>query len=250
MKAMLFAAGLGTRLRPLTNQRPKALVEVGGQTLLELALLKLKAAGVEQVVINVHHFAGMIREFLKQYQVPGLRISISNESDLLLNTGGGLKKAQPFFNQTSEPFIAMNVDVLSSIDLRAMFQAHLLSGALATLAVRKRVSSRYLLFDENLRLQGWQDLKTGEQKFCHSHADPATLAPLAFSGIHIISPAIFSFMPPAQQPYSIISTYLETGGKAMIKGFQHDGDFWLDVGKPEAIEEARLRREEWADGIR
>ena len=250
MRAMLFAAGLGTRLRPLTDQRPKALVEVAGKTLLEWALLKLKASGVEQVIVNVHHFAEMIREFLRSEKNFGMDIFISDESGLLLDTGGGLKKAQAFFEKSDRPFIAMNVDVLSTIDLPVLYASHLQSGAIATLAVRSRESSRYLLFDEAMTLCGWQNLSSGEQKFCCAGAQLSQLNPLAFSGIHIISPGLFSFMPPAQQPYSIITTYLEAGGKVMVKGFQHDDDFWLDVGKPGAIEEAHQRREEWENGIR
>lgn len=250
MRAMLFAAGLGTRLRPLTDRRPKALVEVAGRPLLEWALLKLKASGVEQVVVNVHHFSGMIREFLRSEKNFGMEVFISDESDLLLDTGGGLKKAQAFFEKTDQPFIAMNVDVLSTIDLPSLYDSHHKSGAMATLAVRKRESSRYLLFDEAMNLQGWQNVRTGEQKFCGAELQLSQLTPLAFSGIHIISPALFSFMPSAQQPFSIIDTYLEAGSKAVIKGFRHDADFWLDVGKPGAVEEALQRRDEWENGIR
>ncbi len=249
MRAMLFAAGLGTRLRPLTDDRPKALVEVGGRPLLEWAVLKLKAAGVEQVVLNVHHFAGMIREFLRSKKDFGLNIAISDETDLLLDTGGGLKKAQAFL-EGGQPFLVINVDVLSGIDLNALYEAHLQSGALATLAVRERASSRYLLFDDAMRLRGWQHVKTGEVKYCGSEVDISELTPLAFSGIHVISPEIFSFMPSAQKPYSIITTYLEAGSEALIKGYRHDDDFWLDVGKPGAIEEAHQRSAEWAGGIR
>lgn len=250
MRAMLFAAGLGTRLRPLTNDRPKALVEVGGRTLLEWALLKLKASGVEKVVINVHHFAGMVREFLRSRENFGLDIAISDESALLLDTGGGLKKAQPFL-EGEHPFLVMNVDVLSTIDLNELYDFHLSSGAVATLAVRDRPTSRYLLFDNAMSLRGWQNVKTGEVKYCGSEVELSSkLTPLAFSGIHVISPAFFSFMPSAQRPYSIITAYLEAGSAQLIKGFRHDADFWLDVGKPYAIEEAHQRSAEWAGGIR
>lgn len=249
MKAMLFAAGLGTRLRPLTTDLPKALVELEGKTLLEIALLKLKLAGCTEVVINIHHFAGMIRGFLDRRNNFGLQITLSDESDLLLDTGGGLKNAEQFLTQEGQPFIALNVDILSDIDLASMYQAHLDAGCLATLAVRQRKSSRYLLFDDEMKLQGWQNVKTGEKRFCNAELIGSELKPLAFSGIQILSPAIFSFMPSEHKPFSIIQTYLSAGAKAPITGYRHDEDFWMDVGRPEAVEEAIKCKGKWAKGI-
>ncbi|RMG16441.1 MAG: nucleotidyltransferase family protein, partial [Bacteroidetes bacterium] len=189
MKAMIFAAGLGTRLRPLTHHRPKALVEVGGKCLLEIVIRRLLAHGFEEIVVNVHHFAGQVEAFLAQHAGFGARIAISDERSLLLDTGGGLRQAAWFFDE--QPFLVHNVDVLSDIDLTAMYQAHLQSGALATLACRRRQSSRYLLFDEQNHLCGWKNVKSGEVrmsrqvKSCH---------PLAFSGIHVIDPNIFAHL--------------------------------------------------------
>lgn len=249
MRAMLFAAGLGTRLRPLTNDRPKALVMLADKTLLEWALLKLKASGVEQVVINIHHFAGMIREFLRSKNNFGLDIFISDETDLLLDTGGGLKKVQDFFLEEDGPFLVMNVDILTTLDLKHLLKHHLQSGAVATLAVRHRKSSRYLLFDKELVLHGWKNTKTGEQIFCRPATHSSQLISLAFSGIQVLSPEIFSFMPSTPRAFSIISTYLRAGSELLIKGKLHDEDFWLDLGNPQAIEEALHRSEEWVSRI-
>src|SRR6202047_3366769 len=184
MKAMVLAAGLGTRLRPLTDHRPKALVEVAGRTLLDITLTRLRGFGIREVIVNVHHFADMVLEYLNAHDNFGMRIEISRE-DVLLDTGGGLKKAGYFFRDDSrrpdEPFILHNVDVISTIDLRRMAQFHTDNQALATLAVQDRKTSRYLLFDEQLRLCGRRsghDLVDGR---------PGTHA-LAFSGIHVISP--------------------------------------------------------------
>ena len=234
MKAMIFAAGLGTRLRPLTNDRPKALVEIGGVPLLELAIRRLKHFGYDDILVNIHHFGQQIIDFLEKRQYFGIRITLSDERDKLLDTGGGLKKAAPFFDDGA-PFLLYNTDVLSDIDLRALRAAHLQKHALATLAVRQRETSRYLLFDDTLQLCGWQNARSGETRLSQ---DKAGLAPLAFSGIHVLSPEIFTFMPDGQSVFSIIDVYLEAAKTAAVYGYRHDGSFWLDVGKHPALARA------------
>lgn len=236
---MLFAAGLGTRLRPLTNDRPKALVELKGVPLLERAILKLKTAGIKEIVINVHHFADLIEAFLMKNDNFGVEIHISDERDLLLETGGGLLKARRWL-QTG-PFLVMNTDVVSNIRLTNLMQTHLENDALATLAIRKRKTSRYLLFDESCQLVGWENIKTGEQKMSRP---TKAYDQYGFSGIHIIDPRLFAYMPKALTKFSIIDTYLAAAKKETIIGFPHDEDVWFDVGKPEQLRQAEAMIEE------
>jgi NDP-sugar pyrophosphorylase family protein len=238
MKAMILAAGFGTRLRPLTNDRPKALVEVAGRTLLEVALCRLRAFGIRDVIINVHHFADV--EYLKANGQLGMRIEISREDDLL-DTGGGLKKAAYFFRAESpdEPFILHNVDVFSAIDLAKMTEFHRACGGLATLAVQQRKTSRYLLFDEQLQLCGRRTAEKGDEM-----ARPASRTQAwAFSGIHVLSPRIFTLMDeggrPEQQAFPIVPEYLRLAGEGQkIVGFQADAYYWRDVGTPESLRKA------------
>ena len=236
MKAMILAAGLGTRLRPLTDDRPKALVEVGGRTLLEIALGRLRSFGIREVIINVHHFAGMVVEYLKSNGDFGMRIEISRE-DELLDTGGGLKKAADFFLQSDvdEPFLLHNVDVLSAIDLGKMVRFHRQQNALATLALRQRESSRQLLFDEHLQLCGRRVAEAAEPEMVR----PARqIEALAFSGIHVISPRIFSLMRE-EHAFPIIPEYLRlAGGGEKILGFRTDGYYWRDLGTPASLQQA------------
>ena len=232
MKAMIFAAGLGTRLRPITENKPKALVEVGGKTLLEITIRRLKYFGVREAVVNIHHFGEQVIDFLEQHRSFGIDITISDERGLLLDTGGGLQKTAPHFQ--SAPFLVHNVDILSNIDLRALYAAHLASGALATLAVRDRPSSRHLLFDESGFLAGWRNNRTGEERISRSSAE---LKPLAFSGLYVLSPRIFKFMPPGPV-FSIIDVFLEAAKSEGLMAYRHDDSFWLDVGKMAALEEA------------
>lgn len=233
MKAMIFAAGLGTRLRPLTNDKPKALVPVNGTPLLEIAIRRLKYFGYDDILVNVHHFGQQIIDFLEKRQHFGIRITISDEREELLDTGGGLKKAAPFFGD--EPFLLYNTDVLSDIDLQALREAHQQKEALATLAVRRRETSRYLLFDESLQLCGWKNARTGEVRLSRK---PPNTTPLAFSGIHILSPGIFDFMPASRSVFSIIDVYLEAARSHPLYGYRHDDTRWLDVGKHPALEQA------------
>ena len=230
MKAMVLAAGLGTRLRPLTDDRPKALVEIAGCTLLEITLTRLRAFGIREVIINTHHFADMIAEYLKTNHDFGLRIEISRE-EILLDTGGGLKKAAWFLeNSSDEPFILHNVDVISSIDLGRMVRWHTEHQALATLAVQERETSRHLLFDDQLQLCG---RRTGARTelVCPSPRPQAR----GFCGIHVISPRIFSMMTEAGV-FSIIPCYMRLAAQGeKILGFPADEYYWRDLGRPEHI---------------
>jgi NDP-sugar pyrophosphorylase family protein len=238
MKAMILAAGLGTRLRPLTDNRPKALVEVGGRTLLEMTLARLSSFEIREVIINAHHFADTIIDYLKANNNFGMRIDVSRE-DVLLDTGGGLKKAAYFFLRNSasseEPFILHNVDVISTIDLRRMAQFHVENRALATLAVRERQTTRYLLFDENAELCG---RKTGPD----GQTDLVRRAPqvraLAFSGIHVISPRLFPLMTE-EGVFSIITPYLRLAARGeKILAFRSDEYQWRDLGKLDDVMQA------------
>jgi NDP-sugar pyrophosphorylase family protein len=234
VKAMVLAAGLGTRLRPLTDERPKALVEVAGRTLLELTLARLRAAGICEVIVNTHHFADMLAEYLHAHQNFGMDIEISYE-EVLLDTGGGLKRAAPFFLDSDEPFLVHNVDVLSTIDFDQMLLFHREHKGLATLAVQDRPTSRYLLFDENSHLCGRRAGLTGESEFVRPVVG---LRAMAFSGIHILSPRVFSLMNE-EGIFSMIPMYLRLAGQMEpILGFPADQYFWRDMGRPEHIAEA------------
>jgi len=277
MKAMILAAGLGTRLRPLTDSRPKALVEVAGRTLLEITLTRLRSFGVDEVIINVHHFADLVVDYLKSHVNFGMRIKVSREDDLLLDTGGGLKKAAWFFledarqaansptaeNKTKrvipsearnrgkaptqpkddrtpgpsvnpdEPFLLHNVDVISNIDLRRMIQFHIENGALATLAVQSRESSRLLLFNDQNQLVGR-----------HASSDTSNsplltrYSPLAFSGIHVISPRLLPMLTE-KGVFSIIDAYLRLAAKGeKILAFRADEYYWRDLGRPSDLSQA------------
>ncbi|HSZ64100.1 MAG TPA: nucleotidyltransferase family protein [Terriglobales bacterium] len=236
MKAMILAAGLGTRLRPLTDDRPKALVEINGHTLLEITLLRLHKAGVNEVIINVHHFADLVVDYLKKHANFDMHIEVSRE-DVLLDTGGGLKKAGHFFlagSRPDEPFILHNVDVLSTIDLLRMVKFHIENQALATLAVQDRKSFRHLLFDDGFHLCGRQS-GNNQPELIRSGLP---LQPLAFSGIHIISPHLLPMMIE-EGAFSIITTYLRLAAQGeKILAFRADEYYWRDLGKPENIAQA------------
>ena len=235
MKAMVLAAGLGTRLRPLTHDRPKALVEVAGRTLLEITLTRLRDFGIQEVIINVHHFGDMIEAYLKVNNNFGLRIEISREDEGLLDTGGGLKKAARFFQrgvEREEPFILHNVDVISNIDFAEMLKFHNAKKALATLAVQDRETSRYLLFDESLELCGRRSGREGRPQLVRSVQHPQAVA---FSGIHVISPRFLEMMTE-QGAFSIIDSYLRVAAQGeKVVGFRADQYYWRDLGKLEHI---------------
>jgi len=239
MKAMVLAAGLGTRLRPLTNDRPKALVEVGGRTLLEITLTRLRDFGIHDVVVNVHHYADMVIDDVKAAGNFGMHIEFSRE-DVLLDTGGGLKKAAWFLGGDSnankeDPFILHNVDVISTIDLQRMVEVHKESAALATLAVQERKTSRYLLFDDQLQLCGRRFVKEEKTEMVR----PAQqMTELAFTGIHVISPRIFPLLTE-EGVFSIVPAYLRLAAQdEKITAFRADEYYWRDLGKPENIRQA------------
>jgi len=238
VKAMVLAAGLGTRLRPLTDNRPKALVELGGRTLLEITLSRLRDFGIREVIVNVHHFPDMIADYLKTKNYFGMRIEISREEDLL-DTGGGLKRAAWFFLEGAagpeKAFLLHNVDVVSTIDFGSMVQAHAKSHALATLAVQDRETSRYLLFDDQLNLCGRRAGRDGTPQLIRSsHRFQA----LAFSGIHVISTRLFRMMDH-EDVFSIIDSYLNLAASGeKVLGFRVDGSYWRDLGKPEDLKQA------------
>lgn len=231
---MILAAGLGTRLRPLTNDRPKALVEINGRSLLEITLARLRRFGIREVIVNVHHFADLMVEYLDGHDF-GMKIEISREEELL-DTGGGLKKAAHFFLEkaSDEPFIVHNVDVLSSIDLARMVQFHRDTGALATLAVQQRPTSRPLLFDDRLQLCG----RASESSGAEMAGSAFNCRALAFCGIHVIAPHIFPLMTE-EGGFSIIDVYLRLAMQGQkISGFDSDQYYWRDVGKPESVRQA------------
>jgi NDP-sugar pyrophosphorylase family protein len=238
MKAMILAAGLGTRLRPLTDHRPKALVEIAGRTLLEITLSRLRAYEIREVIINVHHFADMVIEYLEANGNFGMCVEVSRE-EVLLDTGGGLKKAARFFledaRHSEEPFILHNVDVISTIDFRRMLQFHTEKRALATLAVQDREASRYLLFDEQLQLCG---------RGSGHNRDPESVRPspqsraLAFCGVHVVSPRLFALMAE-EGVFSIITPYLRLAADGeKIFAFRADEYYWRDLGRPENVVQA------------
>ena len=235
---MVLAAGLGTRLRPVTDDRPKALVEVAGHTLLELTLVRLRRFGIGEVIVNTHHFADLVIAYLQKHKNFGMRVEISRE-DVLLDTGGGLLQAAPFFlesaSERDEPFLLHNVDVLSTIDFTEMLRTHRDSRALATLAVRNRPTSRYLLFDENDQLCGRQSGLDGFPELCR----PAErFHALGFSGIHVLSPRIFELMSE-EGVFPIIPAYLRLAAEGdTVLGFRSDRFYWRDLGRLKDIEAA------------
>lgn len=238
MKAMIFAAGLGTRLKPLTDHIPKALVPVAGRPMLEHVILKLKAAGFNELVINIHHFGEQILDFLRANQNFGLTIHISDERDCLLDTGGGIRKAEPFF-RGNEPFLIHNVDILSDTDLKALYEYHRQSGNDATLLASRRKTIRYLLFDDEKRLCGWinkDTLQTKPEGFAYN---PEHHHEYAFSGIHVISPSLFHYMDERWTgKFSIMDFYLQTCREARIGGRLTDTLHLIDIGKPETLTQA------------
>jgi NDP-sugar pyrophosphorylase family protein len=232
MKAMLLAAGRGTRLKSLTAEAPKALVEIGGVSLLERAVNLLRRHGVEEIIVNVHHFAGMIEGFLEERANFGMPITLSDERGKLLDTGGGLKKAAWFF-EGDKPFFIYNVDVLTDLDLGRMYRAHLESGGLATLAVRRRQTGRQFLFDPQGRLAGWRNRSSGETRWCAAAVEDAR--EWAFSGIQVLNPDIFRYFP-TEEAFSLVELYLRAGDR--VRAYAHDETAWMDAGKWEEREEA------------
>jgi len=240
MKAMILAAGLGTRLKPFTDLHPKALLKINGKSLLQRNIEYLSSYGIKDIIVNVHHFPDQVKNEIEKNNGWGANISISDESGELLETGGGIKKAAWFFND-GEPFVVMNVDVLTDMDLNAMIDHHKTIKAWATLAVSKRDTSRYLLFDETSRLCGWKNKKTGEQKM----SKPAkTHEEKAFSGIHVIEPKLLPLLKnpdplcEQQDKFSITDAYLELSKLHSIMAYEHSGCKFIDVGKHDSIARA------------
>ena len=230
---MIFAAGLGTRLYPYTADCPKALVEVAGKTLLQRAIEKVSEAGYHDLVINIHHFGDQIIRFLEGHQNFGLNISISDERDQLLDTGGGILKAAQWL-KGEEPFLVYNVDVLSNIDLNILLHYHRERGGLATLAVRDRTTARYLVFDETMQLTGWRNIKTGEEINSRTGRESNLFA---FSGIQLIEPEIFNLITETGS-FSLIPLYLRLATENSIIGYHDQSTLWMDLGKPDQIIEA------------
>lgn len=247
MNAMIFAAGLGTRLRPYTDDRPKAMVEVGGLPMIAHQLLRLRDAGFTRVVINVHHYAQQIIDYVTANGGFGLDVAFSDESGFLLDTGGGIRKALPLFD-TDSPLLIHNVDIFSNADLAALYRNHLDSKADATLLVSRRPTSRYLIFDNNDNLVAWKNMQTGEVRTAYKELEQ-TLAPLsadteqhrlrAFAGIHVISPSLFPALQSAEEVFSITNFYWQHAADYGIRGAEAPEDFcWVDAGKPEALARA------------
>ena len=245
MQAMIFAAGLGTRLRPLTDDRPKALVEVAGVTMLERVIRRLVAAGVSKIVVNVHHFGEKIIDFLSAHDF-GVPIAVSDERDFLLDTGGGVVKALSLFND-DEPVLLYNADILSDFSIEEMLDFHEKTGADSTILVADRVTTRYFVFDNAMRLQGWTNVATGEIKPAALASEISALKKLAFGGVHILSPSIFKPLTeyasalPAELngKFSITPFYVDNCVAHDIRGYEPSEAYnWFDVGKIETLREA------------
>lgn len=236
MKAMIFAAGLGTRLKPYTNSMPKALVPVGGVPMIEILIKHLVGKGISNIIVNVHHFSDQVIDFLEQNKNFGADIVISDESYRLLDTGGGLLKASWFFDD-NQPFLVQNVDIICDIDYSDLLKYHRRTDALVTVAVSRRETSRYFLFDDKMQLSGWENTKTGEVRM----ARPEIKNPerYAFSGIHLIDPVIFEFIKQDGK-FSIVDSYLELAPTRRISGYDFESENWVDMGKPEELLKAEL----------
>ena len=231
MKALILAAGFGSRLKPITEKIPKALVQINGRTLLEIIVQRLIASGCSEIIINVHHLADQIKEYLVSQGNFGIKIEISDESDKLLDTGGGLKKVQWFFTH-GQSFLVHNIDIISDIDLALFYRHHFRSEALITLAVQKRESSRYLLFDQEKNLCGWKNIKTNESIIVR---DPiGQMDQFAFSGIQVADPKIF-YMMPNKDTFSLIDFFLAVAPKHDITYYDHSNSLFIDAGKIENL---------------
>lgn len=237
MKALIFAAGLGNRLKPLTDTTPKALLPVNGKPMLEHVITNLIAAGFDQITINIHHLGQQIVDFLKENNNFGIEIHISDEREYLLDTGGGIKHAAKFL-EGKEPFLVHNVDIFSNVDLKGLYEKHLDNGSLATLLVSKRKTSRYLLFDKDDKLCGWRNKETGEVKSYYPYFDPGQYDEYAFGGIHVISPEIFKYMEEWTGKFQIIQFYLSICAKTTISAYKAPNLRLLDIGKPETLTNA------------
>jgi NDP-sugar pyrophosphorylase family protein len=233
MKAMIFAAGLGKRLGSITQKIPKALVDINGKTALHIAVERCAAHGFNDIIINVHHFADLVEAEVAKLNKMGFRISVSDERDMLLENGGGLYKARRFFDNS--PFLLYNVDIISDLDLSALFRMHKDRKGLATLAVRNRPGKRFLLVDRNGQLRGWRNVATGEEILAGNTEEK--LIEIAFSSMHIVEPEIFNYM--SEGIYTMIDLYLRLAADHKIYTLKHDDGYWVDVGTPESLEHVR-----------
>ncbi len=232
LKGMILAAGLGTRFKPWTDKHPKALAIVNGKSLLQRNIEYFQKYGITDVIVNVHHFASQIKDAIAQNIGWGSHISISDESDEVLETGGGIKRAAHLIGNNA--FVVMNADILTDLDLSKMIHSHQQLKPLATLAVTQRKTSRYFLFDHFSNLCGWRNEQTGEEKISRTTAD---MNPKAFSGIHIIEPGFFSLVTE-EGKFSVVDVYLRLAASEIIKGYDHTGSKLVDVGKPESVSKA------------
>ena len=230
-KAMIFAAGRGTRLKPVTDHTPKALVKIGGKEMLLRVIEKLLETGVTSFVINIHHHAEQVRRFVENLDLPGATFRISDESDALLDTGGGLKKASPLL-ESDQPIFLHNADVLSTVDLSRMWDHHQRNQALATLAVSNRKSSRYFLWEDQV-LKGWENEKSGE-RIMAGEINAGNVKKLAFSGIHLVSPELLRLLPE-EKSFSITDVYLRLASHHKIVCYEHNPKGWIDIGTPEKL---------------
>jgi N-acetyl-alpha-D-muramate 1-phosphate uridylyltransferase len=229
MKAMIFAAGLGKRLGKITGKIPKALVEIDGKSALQLAVEKCTSHGFDDIIVNVHHFADMVEEEILKLNKKGYRITISDEREKLLETGGGLYKAKWFFDE--KPFLIYNVDVVSDLDLSTLYKYHLKKNGLATLSVRHRHGNRFFLIDKEGIIRGWRNNSTGEQILTSQQTDD--LSEIAFSGMHIVEPEIFNLME--EGIYSMTTLYLKLAADHKIYTWLDDKGYWGDIGTPESL---------------
>lgn len=238
MNALILAAGLGTRLGELTSDRPKALVEVCGRTMLEHQLRHLSAAGFDRFVINIHHFAPKVKSFLEDHQNFGLDICLSDETDLLLDTGGGIRKAMRLFGN-EQPVLVHNVDIFSRVDLKALYSGHIESGADSTLLVAQRSTSRYLYFDTDGLLRGWSNEKTGQVRSPYPGFDKSRFTPCAFQGIHVLSNTLLPLLDAIPESrFSITDFYVDNAARLRLRSVLSDSNNWVDAGKPETLERA------------
>ena len=233
MKAMIFAAGLGKRLGEISKSIPKALVEINGKSILQIAVEKVAKHGFNDIIVNVHHFADQVEEEIEKLRKMGFMITVSDERQLLLETGGGLFKAGWFFDE--KPFLLYNTDIVTDLDLSAMYNYHIRNGGIATLAVRNRKGNRFFLIDESGLLKGWCNKATGEEILVISHRD--SLRETGFSGIHIVDKEIFKYME--EGVYSLTPLYLQIAKSHKILTFSHNEGFWADIGTPENLEQVR-----------
>lgn len=236
VNALIFAAGLGSRLKPLTNSVPKALVEVGGMPLLEIALRKMGKAGIQKVVVNIHHHAEKVRGFLSTFRCERMEVVISDEQDCLLDTGGGLLKAEPLFDAGAHVLLC-NVDVITTADLNAFLNFHFQQRNPVSLMIKKRQASRYLLFDEKMHLAGWRHGSSGEEQLLRPGVP---LTPFGFQGMHIISSEIFPFLDKeGAGAFPITPFYLKIAREMPVAGYLCNDADWIDIGTPKKLARAR-----------